>query len=99
MPNEEKMYHRRTNGTYAQFVEVADGNVKDYWTGTANVTKTFTSPRNSLLLSNDGASDVSVTINGMTIVVKPTEVFDERFDEFASVTIATTSIYRAWARG
>lgn len=80
-------------------VSVTGSIVKDQWNGSANITKSFASARKSLLISNDGASDLTFTVNGMTFTVKPTEVFDESFDPFTSVTITTTSAYRAWARG
>lgn len=79
-------------------VSVMGSNVKDYWTVTG--AKTFTSARSGLLVSNDGASDITVAVSGMSFTLKPTEVLDEKFDPFTSVTItAGASTFRAWARG
>jgi hypothetical protein len=74
-------------------------NVKDFWSGSAGITKTFSGPRTSLMIANDGSGDVTVTVGSITFPVKSTEVFDEKFDPFTQVVIATTSAYRAWARG
>lgn len=73
--------------------------VKDTWSGNANITKTFTAPRNTLLIANDGSTDVVLNVNGLSFTIKSTEVFDERLDPFTTLTLSTTSAYRAWARG
>lgn len=73
--------------------------VKDYWSGSATVTKTWANAMTSLMVANDGNADLTVGINGMTITVKATEVLDEHFDAFTSVTITSTVAFRAWARG
>lgn len=70
--------------------------VKDAFSGNATVTKTYGTAKTGILLTNDGASDVTMTVNGLTNTIKPTEVFDMLFDPFTSVTITTTSAYRAW---
>jgi hypothetical protein len=71
---------------------------KDYWEGSANITKTFASNRSGLVISNDGSSNLTALVNGMTFTLKPTEVLEERFEPFTQVVITTTSAYRAWAR-
>lgn len=72
--------------------------VKESWTNTSG-TKTFSGPRYALFIANDGATDITLVVNGLTFTIKQTETFDERFDVFTSITITTTSAYRAWARG
>jgi hypothetical protein len=73
--------------------------VLDYWEGTGDTNKTFDGARSSVLVSNDGASDIILTVNDMAFRIKPTEVFDEFLAPFTTLTIATASTYRGWVRG
>jgi hypothetical protein len=72
--------------------------VKDSWSNTSG-TVSFTTPRYSILITNDGNANVTLVVNSLTFTIKPTETFDEKFDPFTSVSITTTSTYRGWARG
>ncbi len=67
----------------------------DSWEGNSNVTKNFTKLCTGLYLKNDGSGDVTVTINTKTIKVKSGESFAMRFEQFSTLTINTTSAYRA----
>jgi hypothetical protein len=69
--------------------------IKDSWSGSSNITKTFTSSMYGFDITNDGSSDLTFTINGLTITVKSGEVFSDVFEAFTSVTITTTVSYRA----
>jgi hypothetical protein len=82
--------------------KVFDGlKVQRVVTGTANQTVTLTDYCNSVCLFNDGGSDVTITIGGIAFTVKPGDnPFDECFEPFKSITIATTSgNYRMIVRG
>lgn len=70
----------------------------DYFEGTDNVTHTFSQIVSGFGITNDGSSDLTVTINGLTITVKAGEVFEDSFVSFTTATITTTVPYRAWGR-
>lgn len=78
--------------------------VKDSIIGSANVTKTYNSSMYGFGIVNDasrddtGASDLTFTIGGLTIVVKPRESFDNLFTPFTSVSITATKPFRAVVR-
>lgn len=73
--------------------------VKDAFSGSANVTKSYgTTQMFGLGIVNDGETDLTVTLNGFTIVLKAGESFDDLFDAFTSFTITTTSAFRTVVR-
>jgi len=72
--------------------------VKDAFSGSTNVTKTYGTQMFGLGIVNDGETDVVVTLNGFTITLKAGESFDDLFDAFTSFTITTTSAYRSVVR-
>jgi hypothetical protein len=76
------------------------GNVTRYEAGSSNVTYSNNAPNawTSLAITNDGASDLTVTIHGMPIIVKPNEQLNEDFVDFNSVQITTTVAYRLMLR-
>jgi hypothetical protein len=74
-------------------------NVKDVFSGSANVTKTYPTSMRGFSLVNDGAPDVTFTIGGKTITVKQNETFDASFDPFTSVTVTATGAFRAIVKG
>lgn len=76
-------------------VQARGSKVKDRIYGSANVTKTYTTPMSGFEISNDGVSTISYTINGMTFDVKAGEIDSAQFDPFTSVTITATVAYRA----
>lgn len=68
------------------------------FSGSNNITKTFSKDMIGFVISNDGTSDLSFTINNQTFVVKSFEVFDSFFSPFKTVSIVTTSPYRAYGQ-
>jgi hypothetical protein len=72
---------------------------KEPFSGSANMTKTFTTTMRGFVISNDGAADLTFTIGAYTFKVKAGEVFEETFAPFTSVSIVATSAYRAYGRG
>ena len=72
--------------------------VKDAFSGNANVTKTYVEPKYGLSVVNDATTDLTVSINGFTIVLKAGESFDDLFDAFTSFTITATGDYRTVVR-
>lgn len=65
------------------------------WEGSSNITQTFTEDRYGFSIVNDGTTDLTFTINSQTRTVKPGEAYNALFDPFTSITITTTSAYRA----
>lgn len=80
-------------------MQLTGSNVKDAFEGTANTTKTYVSKMQGFSIQNDGAANLTFTIGGLTITVKPTEGYEDRFDPFTSVQIITTGAFRAVVRG
>lgn len=80
-------------------VTLNDSNVKDAFEGTASDTKTYQSKMRGFSIQNDGAANLTFTINGLTITVKPTEGYEDNFDPFTSVQITATGAFRAVVRG
>lgn len=74
-------------------------NAKQPFSGTANITKTFTSAMNGFVIANDGNIDLTFTIAGDTYTVKPLEVFREQFTPFTQVIVTTTVPFRAYGLG
>jgi hypothetical protein len=64
------------------------------WTE-ANPITTFPSKRYGFSIMNDGTADLTFTINGNTRTVKPGEGYSSLFEPFTSLTIDSTSAYRA----
>lgn len=70
--------------------------VKDSWNGTVDVVKSWSGDDMSYIsIVNDGADPLVFTINGISITVDVGEDFNHDFDPFTSVSIVTTSPYRA----
>lgn len=72
--------------------------VKDYFEGSANVTKTYTDSMIGFEISNDAASggaSLTFTINSITIVVKAGEVYSGNFAPYKTIVINTNVPYRA----
>lgn len=72
--------------------------VKDAFSGNANVTKSYGEEMFGLGIVNDGESDLTVTLNGFTLVLKAGESFDDLFDAFTSFSITATGAYRTVVR-
>jgi hypothetical protein len=79
-------------------MQINRGRAEQPFSGSTNITKTFTNPCTSFVISNDGASDLTITINGASWVIKGGEVFDEDFAPFKQVAIVTAVPYRAYVR-
>lgn len=77
------------------------GNVINYYTGNVAITHSMPDDRywTSLAIINDGISDLTFTINNMTITVKSSETFDDDFESFNSIRINTAIAYRLVLRG
>ena len=70
--------------------------IKDYFEGSASVTKTYQEDMMGFNISNDhNASPLTFTIHNLTISVKPMETFKGKFAPFRSVTINSTIPFRA----
>ncbi len=72
--------------------------IRDSFTGSSTVTKSYSSNMYGFSIVNDGESDLIVTINTFDIVVRPNESFDDLFDPFTSITITGDSEFRAVVR-
>jgi hypothetical protein len=72
--------------------------IKQVWSGSTSVTKTFTSKMYGFAIVNDGTGDLIITINSITFTVKPGETFEDLFEGFSSVQISGNSAYRAVVR-
>jgi hypothetical protein len=76
------------------------GNVLNYYSGNSNATHTkSTGEWISLLLTNDGSSNLTYTVNNITQTLLPGDIIDEDFGNFNSIIINTTVNYRLWLRG
>lgn len=72
--------------------------IVDMWSGSTNITKTLPKPCQTFSIINDGNADITVTIGTFNFVVKVDESFEGKFPLFTSVTITTTSAYRAYVK-
>ncbi|NOU68397.1 hypothetical protein GC096_30685 [Paenibacillus sp. LMG 31461] len=72
---------------------------KEPFSGTTNMTKTFTTPMMGFVISNDGMADLSFSIETDMYKVKAGEVFEEYFKPFTVVSIVATGAFRAYGRG
>lgn len=99
-------YFNKTSNQY-EVIEGRDGAnafiekgrvVKDIFTGSATVTKTYGSKMFGFFIMNEGVSNLTVTIGSITFTVKAGYEFDDLFDGFTSVTITGTSAFTAGVR-
>jgi hypothetical protein len=81
------------------FKPLLNPKVRDSFSNTTNVTKNYTNPMCGFAIQNDGTANLTVTINGMTITVKPTEGFEENFEPFTQVQVVASGAFRAIVRG
>lgn len=70
----------------------------DMWSGASSVNKTFNKPCQTFAITNDGSSDIDVTIDHFQFTVKVDESFEGKFPVFNSLSISTTSAYRAYVK-
>jgi len=74
------------------------GVIQEYFSGSTTATHTLKHKSRSIALANDGATDLTVTINNITITVKVGEYFEDVFELFETVKVTTTSAYRLIVR-
>lgn len=73
--------------------------LQDFVSGTANVTKNWTVSMDHITIYNDDATaDVSVAVNGMTIVVKPYTTVQEVMEPFRTMVVTATAAFRIAVR-
>lgn len=70
----------------------------DMWSGSSDVTKNFSKDCQTFSIINDGESDIDVTIDTFNFTVKVDESFEGKFPPFNSLSINTTSPYRAYVK-
>lgn len=73
--------------------------VKDSFSGTTGMTKTYTEDMVGFSLNNESTSDMSFVINGITVPVKAGVVFDDYFEPFKSVAITANGQFQALVKG
>lgn len=72
---------------------------KQPFSGSANQTATFNKRVYGLYVSNDGASDITVTVNGETFTVKAGKEFREYFDPFITCDITAAVAFHGYGLG
>lgn len=78
------------------FVKVKSNVVEEYWEGSSNTTKNFSTPMTGVSIANDGLEKLSFTINGVTRSMYPGEVYTATYkNSFTSITITASDLYRA----
>jgi hypothetical protein len=74
--------------------------VIDYVSESANTTKAYDMPCvYGLKIKNDGASAITVTVNGLTMSISASETFEEAVQPTTTFTITAASAFRCWVRG
>jgi hypothetical protein len=76
--------------------------VIDYISASANTTKTYTTGVcnvHGLKIKNDGASSITVTVNGLVMTILASEVFEEVVQPTNTFTITAAVAFRCWVRG
>lgn len=84
-----------TNLGYIQLPNKVRDNVET----SVGVTRTYATPMYSILLINDSATDMTLTVNGMTMTLHNGDVLDENFAPFTTFTTTAINAYRMWVRG
>lgn len=70
------------------------------FSGSSNLTNQACTLANSIVVFNDGASDVVVTVNGKAWTIKPGDLpFDECFEPFNKFSITASTAFRVYTRG
>lgn len=87
-----------SNGGINVNAKLARNLAKEPFTGSTTVNHTFTQPMREFFISNDGESDLTITINNMSFTVYALSTFDEAFEPFTQVKITTAMPYQAWGR-
>lgn len=87
------------SATNPGYIRLKGNDIKEAWEGSATVVRNLSVTGRAFLISNDGAEDLTFTINSVTIRVKQNEVFEGSFEDFTQVTITTNVSYRAIVKG
>ena len=78
------------------------GNITHYYeNGDRDINKSGNIKWKSLCITNDDTIDLTIHINGMSIIIKPGEVLDDDFEDFDYISVGTgqgDSLYRLWLR-
>lgn len=72
--------------------------VKDAFSGSVSVSKTYPIDMFGFGIVNDGVADLTFSIGTFTITVKPGETFDDLFEPFTTVVVTATDAFRAVVR-
>jgi hypothetical protein len=72
--------------------------VVDSWNGTTSTTRSLSTTCYGFALVNDGTGDLTITIGGLSFLIKPGETYNGLFKGFTSVQINGNSAYRAEVR-
>jgi hypothetical protein len=72
--------------------------VVDSWNGTTSTTRSLSTTCYGFALVNDGTGDLTITIGGLSFLIKPGETYNGLFKGFTSVQISGNSAYRAEVR-
>ncbi|WP_312117970.1 hypothetical protein [Brevibacillus reuszeri] len=83
----------------ALFVQLRGLAAKEPFNGASNTVQVFSEPMYGFVIINDGASELTFTINNDTFTVKEGEVFEEFFEPFKQVTIVASAPFRAYGKG
>jgi hypothetical protein len=76
------------------------GNVLDVYSGSTVTTYTKSNGYwKSLSIVNDGNSDLTFTVNNITITVKSNETYNDDFEDFNTITVNSNIAHRIVARG
>jgi hypothetical protein len=69
------------------------------FSGSTTTTYTCSSECNGFGIINTGASDLTFTINDITITVSSGESFENVFESFSSVVVTATDTFKAIVKG
>lgn len=72
--------------------------VKDYFSGSTNTTRSFSGSVYGIIISNDGLSALTYTVNGLSLKVEAGDVVERYFDALTEVTINSAVSYRAYIK-
>ncbi|SEC07154.1 chitobiase/beta-hexosaminidase C-terminal domain-containing protein [Paenibacillus sp. GP183] len=73
--------------------------VKDYFSGSSNVTRQYSGNVYGLVVSNDDATNsLTYTVNGITLTLPAGDVLERNFNSFTQFSINSSTPYRAYAK-
>lgn len=88
------------NGRLKVDASITGSLTKDYFEGSATVTKDYsTSPMTGVDIANDGSSSLTYTVGELIMTILPGDSDSRNFDAFTSLTVTTSSAFRCWVRG